>query len=519
MDQPSDTGGGHPIRIVDRYAIFAPIASGGMATVYLGRRIGPGGFSRVVAVKCLHEQLARDPGFAAMFIDEARTAARVRHPNVVPTFDVVLDGNVIMLVMEYVPGEALARLQAQSRAAGDHIPVPVISRVVLDVLAGLEAAHTTTDELGHPLQLVHRDVSPQNVIVGTDGAARLIDFGVAKARGRLQSTRDGELKGKISYMAPEQLQGQVSPQSDVFAVAILLWECLTGERLFDGSNEGSTLHLVLNRAIPKPSDVRPEITPELDDVVMRGLSRDLDIRFASAGLMADALAAATAPAAARTVAQWVRRMAADRLRERAELVQSVESTPSALLGPHGLETGPLLGLSGITVTNAGDATVVERRSYLAARPPGRPRDVLVVALLVGVVCFVGAGWLMIWFWSAPEASRSVPSGTPAADSDAALDVTGPPASSASTAISLGSPPASSGSMAASADSPPASASVPPVATKVRTRHSPAATTRPPKRQGPAAPSQTTPAKPIRPGCEQPSYRDDTGITRYKVECL
>src|SRR5688572_13695305 len=164
-----------------------------MATVHFGRLVGPVGFSRTVAIKRLHERLARDPDFVAMFLDEARLAARIRHPNVVPTFDVVAMEQELFLVMEYVQGDSLSRLMKVVRARNESVDPAFAVTIMTGVLHGLHAAHEATNERGEPLGIVHRDVSPQNVLVGVDGVPRVLDFGVAKAAGRAQTTKDGQL--------------------------------------------------------------------------------------------------------------------------------------------------------------------------------------------------------------------------------------------------------------------------------------------------------------------------------------
>jgi eukaryotic-like serine/threonine-protein kinase len=197
-----------PIR-VGRYALFDALASGGMATVYLGRLTGAAGFSRTVAVKRLHPNFAKEADFVGMLVDEARLAGRIRHPNVVPTLDVVQLPDELMLVMEYVHGEALSKLLRNVAAAKAQIPLPIASSIMIGSLHGLHAAHEATDERGAPLEIIHRDVSPQNILVGVDGNPRILDFGVARATGRIQATGDGKLKGKLAYMAPEQLRGAI----------------------------------------------------------------------------------------------------------------------------------------------------------------------------------------------------------------------------------------------------------------------------------------------------------------------
>jgi serine/threonine protein kinase len=188
------------VRLVGRYALSAEIASGGMATVHFGRLLGPVGFSRTVAIKRLHPHFARDPEFVTMFLEEARLAARIRHPNVVQTLDVVATKGELFLVMDYVQGESLARLQRAVVAANQLIAPSMTRAIVSGVLHGLHEAHEAKDERGQPLGIVHRDVSPQNIMVGVDGVARVLDFGIAKAVGHTQITRDGHVKGKVAYM-------------------------------------------------------------------------------------------------------------------------------------------------------------------------------------------------------------------------------------------------------------------------------------------------------------------------------
>src|SRR5262245_26416960 len=200
-------------RALGRYAVYDELASGGLATVHLGRMRGAVGFSLTIAVKRLHPAYACDRGFVSMFVDEARLAARVRHPNVVPIFDVVAEQGELFLVMEYVHGLTLADLLRLGRERSHRAPPGVVASVLSGALEGLHAAHEARSEHGEPLGIVHRDVSPQNILVGADGVTRVLDFGVAKAAGRLQASAEGVLKGKVPYMAPEHLSANVTSRA------------------------------------------------------------------------------------------------------------------------------------------------------------------------------------------------------------------------------------------------------------------------------------------------------------------
>ena len=331
----ASSSGGHAAlavpRIVGRYALYGEIARGGMATVHFGRLLGPVGFSRTVAIKRLHPQYAVDPEFVSMFLDEARLAARIRHPNVVSTLDVVaLDGE-LMLVMEYVQGESLSRLLATGRAKGERVPLPIVVSIVTTLLGGLHAAHEAKSERGEPLGIVHRDISPQNALVGVDGVTRVLDFGIAKAAGRVQTTREGQFKGKLAYVAPEQLKGEaIDRRTDVYAVSVMLWEILTLQRLFKGDTEWEVMNRVMNSAIVAPSTHAPELSKELDELVMRGLAADPRDRFATAREMAIALERVAPQASTREVAEFVEHVAGDALKKRAQQVEEIETSSHSI---------------------------------------------------------------------------------------------------------------------------------------------------------------------------------------------
>ena len=329
------------VRVVGRYALYNAIAAGGMATVHLGRLLGPVGFSRTVAIKRLHAQFASDPEFVSMFLDEARLAARIRHPNVVQTVDVVATSGELFLVMDYVPGESIARLMRVLRERQQTIPLRILSAVMAGALHGLHAAHEAKDERGHPLGIVHRDVSPQNIILGTDGSPRVLDFGVAKAAGRVQTTREGQIKGKLSYMPPEQLRGaSVDRKTDIYAAGVMLWELITGQRLFAGDNEGAIVAKVLEGRIEPPSQVimrnrRVTLTDmtlrqleSLDQTILKALSMDPANRHQTAREMAIEIERRMPPATASECADWLESIARDVLASRAALIAEIESSAS-----------------------------------------------------------------------------------------------------------------------------------------------------------------------------------------------
>jgi serine/threonine-protein kinase len=309
----------------DRYAIFGELASGGMASVLYGRLKGPVGFARAVAIKRMHPHIAREPGFVSMFIDEALICARLSHANIVPTLDVIQAPSELCLVMEYVHGAALDVLIDIARARGESVPVRVAVALVAGVLHGLHAAHETRGEDGESLGIVHRDVSPPNVLVGEDGIARVLDFGIAKAAGKLRTTPSGEIKGKLAYMAPEQFQGgEVGRRVDIYGAATVLWETLVGRPLFEGASESEVVYKVLNDSVAPPSQERPEVPAILDALVMRGLSRDLHERFETAREMALALEMQVGGASQSEVSEWVRTLAGAFLDARAVELRNLQ---------------------------------------------------------------------------------------------------------------------------------------------------------------------------------------------------
>ncbi|MDB4996469.1 MAG: Serine/threonine protein kinase, partial [Myxococcaceae bacterium] len=306
------------------YEPLLELASGGMATVYLARQLGAAGFERLVVIKRVHPHLLGNREFYDMFRDEARVASLIRHQNVVPVTNVAESDGELFLVMEYIESVSLGTLVKATNTADTLVPPRIIVRIVCDVLAGLHAAHEGVDMMGAPLHVVHRDVSPQNIIVGTDGSSRIIDFGIAQAADRLSDTKTGSLKGKLAYMAPEQAIGRPADKRvDVFSCGVTLHEALTGKRLFRGENDIETLKRIVDHPIPDPSSIVPDLPWPLDAVVQRALARNPDERFPTAAAFQEALETAMPPASPREVATFLKSKVGDRLSERHQRLRAI----------------------------------------------------------------------------------------------------------------------------------------------------------------------------------------------------
>jgi serine/threonine protein kinase len=300
-----------------------------MATVYAVRLVGAQGFERIVVMKRVHPHLVGNREFREMFLDEARLSSLVRHPNIVPVIDVVEGSGELFLIMEYIESISLAQLLRTLN--GERLPPPLVSRIVCDVLAGLHAAHEAVDLRGQAMNIIHRDVSPQNIIVGVDGTSRLIDFGIAKASSRLTPTTNGMLKGKFGYMSPEQIRQQkLDRRVDVFASGVVLHETLTSARLFTSGEEADVLLSSLVREIPATSSLVPGLPRGMDAVVQRALARDREERFSTAGEFAAALEAVCPPASPRDIAFLVGRLGVDTLPERRRKLQAAFAGPAAV---------------------------------------------------------------------------------------------------------------------------------------------------------------------------------------------
>jgi eukaryotic-like serine/threonine-protein kinase len=472
-----------------RYVLYDRIAAGGMATVHLGRLVGAGGFGRTVAIKRLHPHLAMDREFAAMLLDEARIAARLRHPNVVHTIDVVDINGEVLLVMEYVHGASLSALLRLAMANGKRIPPEIAATIVCDLLRGLHAAHEAVDEWSVPLGIVHRDVSPQNVLVGADGISRVVDFGIAKAAGRLQQTDDGKVKGKLSYMSPEQLGGgALDRRSDVYAASIVLWETLTGQSLFGGPGGDVSVQKVMQHTAAAPSTVSPGITKAFDEVVLRGLRREARQRFPSARDMALALEQCGHLATPSAVAAWVEETAENVLKDLAGQVANVERADAdSSTGPFVPALHPELATETVSAMDTGAMAPRMQR-------PRRSRASLVAA---SAALFVALGIAAIVVRSRAEIEP-----LPAA---ALLQSSAHADNGTEAAIAIGT---TAGGVAATASGgAPADESA----------GAPSAT--PQSLRPPARARSPVPRRGAKKQCAQPYVLDADGVKHYKLDCL
>ncbi len=496
-----------------------------MATVHFGRLHGSGGFSRTVAIKRLHAQYAKETEFVSMFLDEARLAGRIHHPNVVQTLDVVVLDTELFLVMEYVQGESLARLAKTARERGDPVPISVVSAILSGTLHGLHAAHEATDEHGARLDIVHRDLSPQNVLVGVDGVARVIDFGVAKAVGRLQMTSEGQLKGKLAYMSPEQLlEKAVDARSDVYSAGVVLWEMLSGRRLFDAEHQGAVITSVLTGTIAPPSTVSHHVPKTFDEITMRALQRDPALRFPSARDMALAIEAGVPMASPVRVAEWVRGLAGPVLEQRSSVVSRreraqggvgrsairtlLEPYPSGVsdaryASPSELADGTLSRGSAVSVTMDGPRPMPRQRRGARIVPAA------VLLLAVGVFALAAGKRLSTLIARlAPAAATQMTAPPSVSPARSALASASTSASAPASATTVEAPEVTSLPIPASARTGPISSTPVPAVSR--------ASGRPPR----PAPVVATPSKigaDAKP-CVVRSYVDDSGFTQFVKEC-
>ncbi|NVB78240.1 MAG: serine/threonine protein kinase, partial [Kofleriaceae bacterium] len=406
---------------VGRYLLHRQIARGGMATIHIARLMGDEGFSRIVAAKRLLPEFAEDTEFVAMFMDEARIASKVHHPNVVPVLDLVTTTDEVMLVQEYVHGVPLHVLLRTAHECGKKIPVRISCSIATQVLAGLHAAHTTLDEMGAPLGIIHRDVSPQNVMIAVDGSARLLDFGVAKATMAAHVTRDGTFKGKLAYSAPEQVRGRPVQQSDVYALAVVLWELLVGHRMHaTAQGEAELVATIMGGHLPSVTEALSSASDwgsidsdewrhlsAIEPIVEKGLAVDVAKRYGTAAEMERAIAKAVAPASTSEVAEWVRTLGKEFIEGRDKIIAAEEASWRRAPQVH---RTPVPRVRTMETSNPRNPTHPFPPSELRSVVPVNPRTMrLVLSGLILLVLVVGVG--VIWAVKPSKTAAAKPTAT------------------------------------------------------------------------------------------------------------
>jgi serine/threonine-protein kinase len=344
-----------------RYRLLCRFAKGGMANLYLAQLVGDSGFEKLVAIKRIHEHLNYNREFCNMFVDEARLHARLSHPNVVQVIELGSVANSLFIAMEYVEGESLRALVRRIK-----LPLPLCARIVSDAAAGLHHAHQLRDSEGNLLNVVHRDVSPQNILISYEGMVKMVDFGVARARGNLHQTSVGQIKGKFAYMAPEQVDGEVDHRTDVYALGIVLYEITTNHRLFKGARDAATISRVRRREIPRPSLLRSGYPTALENIVTKALEPDPEQRFQTAEELEDELEGFLLKSGEfvtpRHLRQVMQRVFADRIAMKQELLARCEEASGILHAPVGMSSGPSLALKG--AYSQADLRIADRRRLM-----------------------------------------------------------------------------------------------------------------------------------------------------------
>jgi serine/threonine-protein kinase len=493
------------IEVIGRYTLHIQIGVGGMATVCLGWVSGAADFARVVAIKRMHPQFARDEQFAVRFRDEAWLSSRLLHPNIVQVLDIVERSHELLIVMEYVHGVSLGGILEDAAKAGSKVPTSVVAGIFVPALHGLHAAHEATDDDGHAIGIVHRDFSPQNIMVSSEGQAKILDFGIAKAKTHLHVTSSGLVSGKFGYISPEQaLAGAMDRRTDVFAAGIVLWEMLACERLFGAPDlsDAAVLHRVLTRPVQPPSSANPAVPSVLDDLVLHALDRDPDRRFASARMFALALESATEVASPSTVAEWIERTCAKRLER---LSHTLNRTRLRMRQEHLGVTPATPASQAIGAASKAEAEPDVTVAVKLAPPRSRTRWTKVVAvaalLLVLALVLLIQSRLPGEVSTAPAESRA-----PSANRVPRVSPLSQPRDEAPIAAETVPEPRTE-PMDAQAKSPGAH-----VKARPGKSHSHSNTRR--------SHSQTaSPGMPDRSNCDPPTYLDSDGIRIFKEECL
>jgi eukaryotic-like serine/threonine-protein kinase len=313
---------------IGRYQLLARLASGGMAEIYLARQTGIGGFEKLVVVKRILPHLAKEKTFVEMFLDEAVIAAQLNHPNIVQIYDLGQADENYYIAMEYLEGESLGHLASEGTRIAKPLPPGLAAGIVAQICDGLAYAHTFEDEQGQALGIVHRDISPHNVIILISGMVKVVDFGIAKAATKAHQTKVGTLKGKLAYMSPEQCMGsKVDARSDIFSLGVVLWELLTRKRLFKRDVEPAMIRAIMDEPIPKVNEVRADVPASLADIADRALNKKPEDRFQSSAEMAIALRnflkTESGEAGASQIADYMHQVLGDKARTKKHVLDEI----------------------------------------------------------------------------------------------------------------------------------------------------------------------------------------------------
>jgi serine/threonine-protein kinase len=383
-----------------KYTLLRAIAAGGMAKVYLAIQRAVAGFEKLVVIKRILPELSQDPAFVEMLLIEARTAATLNHPNIVQTFDVGEVESTYYIAMEHINGEDIRSIvRAMKRAQVTEFPLEHTLSIILGMCAGLSYAHEKKDLEGNSLHIVHRDISPQNVLITFTGDVKVVDFGIAKTSEVAvgERTQAGQLKGKVPYMSPEQAAGKdIDHKSDIFAVGIMLFELTTGRRLFKAKSEFETLKLICDRDYPRPSQIRSDYPAALEAIVMRALEKDPDTRYQSARDMQADLEAfireERIAASAVSLANWMKMLFEDKILEQKEALQDVKQLADVIASQRRIDTDMYTGTS--TTTGAATISGTDISAYTMARHR-QSRMWMGVTIAVLAVAAAGAGAFVI----------------------------------------------------------------------------------------------------------------------------
>jgi eukaryotic-like serine/threonine-protein kinase len=487
-----------PVRRVGKYRILSELGRGGMANVYLAVAHGQGGVDKLVVLKALLPELSTDADALAMFLDEARLAARLNHANVVQTYEVGVEGDRQVIVMEYLDGQSLSSVVKQTDLAGRALSVAMYLRIIINALEGLHYAHDLCDYDGSSLGFVHRDVSPQNIFVTYDGQVKVLDFGIAKATTSSIHTATGVVKGKIAYMAPEQMIGEaIDRRADVYSVGCMLWMVATGKKLWKDTPDVQVMRRVINNEIPTPQSVNPSCDNELNRIVMKALASDANERYSTAlELQLDLETYSesfSSPIKQREIGRYLSNLFADTRAELKGLVDRQLALVTTEYSSDDISRSAVRGSRAMSLEDGGEAA-------LAPAATGGRRWLVVALLLLGIAALALVGRYALQPAPPPFAVAQLPSLPPAQAVPAPAQV--PPQAQAD--AKTPPPAASDGSDDAAVKSAAHSGSQRFGGSLLRR---------------PVVVERSNPAPTGKPACSQPFIIGPDGIKKFRPECM